>query len=96
MCKWGTTTKVRVKLSADLSCTGKERWKNCAIDSCIAPIVKALQENGIDMRGCCCGHNKGHGDIHLQDGRILLVLDKKEADKYLRNRKPDAEGNADI
>lgn len=74
MCKWGTTTLVRVKIPADLSCDGKEKWKDCGIDSCIAPIVAALQAAGIDMRGSCCGHGKREGEIELEDGRGLLIL----------------------
>jgi hypothetical protein len=63
---------VRVKISADLSSTGKEKWKDCHIDTCIAPLVKALQKGGINMRGSCCGHNRGLGEIRLQDGRVLI------------------------
>jgi len=73
MCKWGTWKKVRVKIPADLSSTGKEKWKICKIDSCIADIVEALQSAGIDMRVSCCGHGKDLGDIHLQDGRVLVI-----------------------
>lgn len=73
MCGWGTSTVVRVRIPADLSCTGKARWKRVGIDSCIAPIVKALQRAGIDMRGSCCGHGKCDGSIQLQDGRELVV-----------------------
>lgn len=75
MCEWGTSKNVRVKLPADLSGTGKQKWKDVPIDACIADLVKALQEGGIDMRGSCCGHGKDIGDIHLQDGRILLIAD---------------------
>jgi len=75
MCTWGNNTLVNVKIQADLSCTGKEKWRDMQIDSCIASIVQALQEGGIDMRGCCCGHGSGLGDIHLQDGRMLLIID---------------------
>lgn len=71
-CLCRETTVVRVKISADLSCDGREKWKDCRIDECIAPIVQALQEAGIDMRGCCCGHGED-GNIHLQDGRILII-----------------------
>jgi hypothetical protein len=53
MCKWGTHEKVRVKIPKDLSCTGRMKWKMAKIDKCIAPIVKALQEGRIDMRGSC-------------------------------------------
>lgn len=77
MCKHGEIEKVRVKIPADLSCTGKARFKFAKIDKCIAPIVRALQKAGIDMRGSCCGHEMGVGDIHLQDGRILLILGKE-------------------
>lgn len=64
---------VRVKIQADLSHTGKEYWKVAAIDYCIAPIVKALQDAGIDMRGSCCGHGESNGNILLQDRRILVI-----------------------
>jgi hypothetical protein len=74
MCQHGNTRPVYVKIPADLSCTGGERWKHAQIDSCIADIVEALQQGGIDMRGSCCGHGKQFGDIQLQDGRVLLIL----------------------
>lgn len=82
MCKRDHQTLVNVKIPADLSCDGKEKWKRAKIDTCIAPLIKALQEGGIDMRGSCCGHNKKHGWIELQDGRSLLILDRKYADYY--------------
>lgn len=78
------TKLVRVKIPADLSCTGKTKWKKAGIDACIAPIVKALQKAGIDMRGSCCGHGKQQGNIHLQDNRILLI--ENDAQKYLSRR----------
>ena len=76
---------VKVKIPADLSCTGRSHWKKAQIDRCIAPIVSALQEGGIDMRGSCCGHGKMDGDIHLQDGRILII--KEDGDKYYNERR---------
>lgn len=82
MCNQGEYELVKVKIPADLSHTGKSYWKKAKIDKCIAPIVKALQEGGIDMRESCCGHGQRDGDIHLQDGRILVI--KKDGDKYLR------------
>jgi len=76
MCKGSNladATLVKLKIPADLSSHGESyigyRW----IDSCIAPIVKALQEGGIDMRSSCCGHGKGDGKILLQDGRRLII-----------------------
>ena len=72
------STLVKVKIPADLSSTGKIKWKYALIDACIATIVEALQKGKIDMRGSCCGHNKGFGDIHLQDGRVLIIVSDKE------------------
>jgi len=73
MCKWGTEKRVKVKVPADLSSTGKEKWRDYPIDACIADIVEALQKGGIDMRSSCCGHNKIFGHIELQDGRELMI-----------------------
>ena len=86
MCKWGVHEKVRVKIPADLSSTKKEKWKDVGIDKCIAPLVQALQESGIDMRGSCCGHGKKLGVIHLQDERVLVIFDTFNLyDKYSKD-----------
>jgi hypothetical protein len=74
MCQWGTWTKVRVKVPADLSYSGEEEWRDKDIDACIADLVEALQVAGIDMRSSCCGHGREPGHIELQDGRSLLIL----------------------
>ncbi len=83
MCEWGKSIIVNVKIPADLSCDGKEKWKEVGIDSCIAPIVKALQKGMIDMRGSCCGHGKCDGYIELADGSGLLILSRKKFQEYL-------------
>lgn len=85
MCKWGTNKSVYLKIPADLSSTGKVKWRWMKIDACIADLVKTLQQGGVDMRGSCCGHFKSIGDIHLQDGRVLLVLSGHYADEYYRS-----------
>jgi hypothetical protein len=74
---------VRVKIPADLSSTGKTKWRKAKIDTCIASLVDALQHGGIDMCGSCCGHGHSAGEIHLQDGRLLLILDKRAARVWL-------------
>lgn len=71
MCKH--TTLVRVPIAADLSHTGEKRWDWKAVDACIAPLVNALNQAGIETRGCCCGHGWADGSILLQDGRELIV-----------------------
>ena len=83
MCEWGNSRKVKVKIPADLSATGKARWRYMGVDACIADLVEALQRGGIDMRGSCCGHGKGEGNILLQDGRVLLILSPQAGRDYL-------------
>ena len=74
---------VKVKIPADLSSTGKEKWREMHIDACIAPIIKALQEGDIDMRGSCCGHGEFPGEIHLADGRWLIIAQDDKC--FMRN-----------
>lgn len=95
MCKWGTVSPVQVKIPADLACSGEEHWKEAKIDSCIAPLVDALQRGGIDMRGSCCGHAKTFGSIDLQDGRMLLILSREHGLRYNVNAGDDA-GTAEV
>jgi hypothetical protein len=83
MCEHGTDVMVSVKIPADLSCDGQEKWKDVGIDACIAPIVKALQDGGVDIRSSCCGHGRQQGHIDLQDGRGLLILSPQENTAYL-------------
>lgn len=80
------THNVLVKIPADLSSTGFARWKYVAIDCCIASIVDALQKDNIDMRGSCCGHGKTVGEIHLQDGRVLIIADDYAKWDKVRNK----------
>ena len=51
------------------------------IDACIAPIVQALNDIGVETIASCCGHNRLCGVISLKDGRELLI-----ANNYLEAR----------
>ena len=73
MCEWEKNVKLRVNIQADLSRTGKAYWRNVRVDACIAPIVEALNNDGILTRQSCCGHGKHDGSIELQDGRVLII-----------------------
>ncbi|HNT30338.1 MAG TPA: hypothetical protein PKL83_05290 [bacterium] len=68
MCEWGTD-KI-VKLYKPMPVSGRNE---IAVDSCLADLVQALNNAGIETTGCCCGHGKGDGDIQLADGRILII-----------------------
>jgi len=67
MCKWGTMVVMEIN--------GKPR----DIDSCIAPIVRALNDAGIPTIACCCGHGKSNGNIALVDGRELIIVPDYQA-----------------
>ena len=73
MCENGDEVILLVPIPANLSHTGKFRWDWKGVDSCIAPIVKALNNAGIYTAGCCCGHGRGKGNVILHDGRILEI-----------------------
>ena len=92
MCKWGTSEKVCVRIPADLACSGKSYWKEMLIDKCIAPIVRVLQEGGVDMRASCCGHGKKPGNIALADGRELFIVPDYETSRELDKKYPDIWG----
>lgn len=85
MCK-DQTEEVLVEIPADLSHTGKAYLKYACIDKCIAPLVRALQHAEINMRGSCCGHGEGDGEILLADGRVLIIQRAKcnSPEKYAR------------
>ena len=74
MCKHGDEVMLYVPIPANLSHNGEFRWDYKGVDSCIAPIVKALNDSGIYTSGCCCGHEKEKGSIFLHDGRILEIV----------------------
>lgn len=63
--------------------------KNCnkypnekGYDNCIASLIKALNDSGIETVASCCGHGKS-GNIALRDGRELIIAkDYKTARLY--------------
>jgi hypothetical protein len=76
MCNWGETIGIKLIIPSNLSSSGKNKYKLCQIDTCIAPIIKALNENDIKTISCCCGHGSKNGWILLEDGRELIIKEK--------------------
>ena len=74
MCEKLNTVDCLVPISHDLAYDGRFRWDTIAIDSCLAPMVNALNRAGIFTASCCCGHGEVAGHIWLHDGRILVIL----------------------
>ena len=66
MCEWGKT--VRVKLC-------KPQRGSCFVDvdECIAPLVQALNDAGIETIASCCGHGHILGNVILRDDRVLEI-----------------------
>ena len=73
MCAHGDTVLLLVTIPARLSHTGHRRLALEPVDRCIAPIVRALNREGIITVSSCCAHGKGPGVIALEDGRLLEI-----------------------
>jgi hypothetical protein len=71
MCEWNTTKILEIG--------GKPR----AIDACIYPIVKALNDAGIITIASCCGHGKRPGNIALVDKRELIIASDYETGRII-------------
>ena len=73
MCGRDETVRMTITIPASISRTGKTRQKLVDIDSCIAPIVKALNDGGVVTVASCCGHGHRRGNIVLADGRWIDI-----------------------
>lgn len=77
MCRRGTDALV--KLNRPRPVSGRAET---LVDACIAPLVQALNDAGVETLGCCCGHGREPGSVlFYQDGEAReLRLDlAKEA-----------------
>lgn len=63
MCKWGTYAPVNVihRNNDDY----KDGWHQIYVDSCIAPLIQQMNNQGIITVGCCCGHGKDVGWVQI-------------------------------
>lgn len=77
MCEWGNTEIVKTS-------SGKE----VDVDSCIVPLVYALNMAGIETVACCCGHGKRPGNIALKDGRELIIAPNYDVGRDIDNTFP--------
>lgn len=92
MCKWGTSTVLTITVPAYLSSTGQDKIKSIGVDSCIAPLVEALNVAGILTDASCCGHGNRPGSIILADGRELIISPSREATIEMEKNYPDIHG----
>lgn len=76
MCKWGITEIVHCPAGFN----GQNLNRTMvSVDSCIADLVRALNDSGVLTLDSCCGHGKGPGEIRLMDGRSLIVHHNRES-----------------
>lgn len=73
MCKHGNTLQIQLPL------VGNFRFGYADVDKCLIPIIRALNKAGVHTKGCCCGHGKRIGYIHLADGRYLGVYPTRKS-----------------
>jgi hypothetical protein len=76
---------MEVPVSVRKSYTGEKRMRTIGIDRCIAPIVKALLDAGIETEESCCGHESSVGYIAFMDDRVLALLQGKEEFEVAQN-----------
>jgi hypothetical protein len=75
MCEHGNEVLMDLCIPANLSHNGKTHVKRVGVDSCIAPLVRALNDVGLVTISSCCGHGRSSGSVLLLDGRRLEISD---------------------
>ena len=65
---------------------------NSGIDKCIQPLVKALNDCGIETIASCCGHGNTNGNIALRDGREIIIVTDYETARAIEKHFPDIHG----
>lgn len=74
MCRHGTTKFIKLNN------------KEVEVDTCIIPIIEALNNAGVRTTACCCGHKRTPGNVTLADGRVITIFDDfKTAKKAFKN-----------
>lgn len=65
-------TFVEVTLCKARPFSGREKvW----VDSCLAPLVQALNDHGVETIGSCCGHGRETGTVVIaqKDGAVVTL-----------------------
>lgn len=58
-------------------------------DPCLEPLVRALNDGGLQTLASCCGHGRRPGNVVLADGRVLMVFASIEATDVTDGLWPD-------
>ena len=97
MCKWGTNTPLEVTIPSHLSSTGAAKRKIVDVDSCVAPLVKALNDAGVSTIASCCGHGHLPPTIAVEwngdKDRWLVMVSRAEMEQIVAAYGVDIHGN---
>ena len=79
MCDDHSGVLVEIETASKRGPDGNKR----AIDACLAPLVKVLNDNGFGTKASCCGHGHRPGTIILTDGRELHIMPDYETGRFV-------------
>lgn len=65
---------------------------SAGVDKCIAPLVQALNDAGVQTLSACCGHDHRPGYIGLEEGRVLTICADMKSHLSLTKDFPDIHG----
>lgn len=66
---------------------------NSGIDECIKPLIKALNDCGMETIASCCGHGYTNGNVILKDGREIIIAPNYRTARIIEKCFPDIHGN---
>lgn len=90
MCKQDSTWKTQVNVT--LAHPRKDGVTFVGVDPCIAPLVQAINDAGIQTASSCCGHGHQTGSIILEDGREILIAPDWHSARKMRALFPNIQG----
>lgn len=67
--------------------TAQRGLTEAGVDACIAPLVQALNDGGIQTVASCCGHGRMPGRVILEDGRDVLVMTRADSSEYFSHER---------
>lgn len=59
-------------------------------DPCLEPLIRALNDGGLQTVASCCGHGRRLGIVALADGRELVIAPDYETARVLSPAKQAA------
>ena len=87
MCKHGIKA-TQIRLSRP-----RRGRTHAPVDPCIALLVQALNNGGVQTTASCCGHGHRPGIINLSDGREMIVMPDFKTSRRIDHPFPDIHGN---